>query len=340
MALRFPPGPPNWGLGYWTVRGIRRDILGSYARWQDKYGDIVYARMGPFHDYTIFHPDMVKEVLVTKAKCFQRMAWQRRVFRQWNGNSILLSKGDFWLRQRRLVQRAFQPKRFQHYGQAMVGCTRRMLDDWRTQAGQLQLDIVKTMTDLTINIIAKTMFDADVTGSARRIGEAVSILNGVAMYELMYPFRLPDWMPREYSRKKKWAIGYLDDLIRQTILQRRASGEDHGDLLSMLLLAVDEEGDGGGMTDEQVRDESMTLLLAGHDTTAAGLAWLWYVLAQNPKVQDRVQDELGHVLNGRDPTADVVPRLKYTEQVLMETLRMYPPAIGTLAPSSDSCVSP
>jgi cytochrome P450 len=311
---------------------MRADILGTYAGLRDKYGDIVYARLGPYQDYFIFHPDLVKEVLVTRAKCFHKMAWQRRVFEQWNGNSILLSEGDFWLRQRRLVQRAFHPRQFEHYGRVMVDCTQRMLADWGQQAagtGSVQLDLVKSMTDLTINIIARTMFDADVTGRARQIGEAVSILNDVAMYEMMHPIRLPDWVPREFVKKKKWAIGYLDATIRETIRQRRASAEDHGDLLATLLLAVDEEGDGSGMTDEQVRNESMTLLLAGHDTTAAGLAWLWYVLARYPDVQARVLDELHNELAGRDPTAADVPRLKYTELVLKETLRMYPPAIGT-----------
>lgn len=330
---RYPPGPSSWDFGFSKVRRIRRDLISFYNDMRQRYGDFVFMRMGTFRDYTVFHPDLVREVLVTKAKSFHKMAWQRRVFAQWNGNSILLGEGEFWRRQRRLVQPAFQTKRFGHYGQAMVACTQRLAADWdrALEDGGCELDIVKAMTDLTINIICKTMFDADVTGAARRLGQAVADLNDVAMYELMYPIRLPGWIPTPYQRRKRQAMGLLDSTIRQFIRERRATGADRGDLLSMLLLAVDEEGDGGSMTDEQVRDEAMTLLLAGHDTTAAGLSWLWYMLASHPEVEVRVLEEMNGVLDGRPPAAADVARLSYTESVIKETMRLYPPAIGTFA---------
>jgi cytochrome P450 len=334
MPTRKPPGPSCWwDLGYFKVRRVRRDPLAFYTRMRNTYGDIVYMRLGPFRDYTVFHPDLVKEVLVTKARQFHKMEWQRRVFAQWNGNSILLSEGDSWLRQRRLVQPAFHPRRFQRYGQDMVACTKRLAREWQhaTQQGGCEIDVVKAMTDLTINIICKTMFDADVAGAARQLGEAVAALNDVAMYEMMHPIRLPRWIPTPYQRRKRWAMSVLDSSVRSFIRERRVTGADHGDLLSMLLLAVDEEGDGGGMSDEQVRDEAMTLLLAGHDTTAAGLSWLWYVLARHPEVEARVLEELEEVLDSRPPTVADVPKLCYTERVIKETLRMYPPAIGTFA---------
>jgi cytochrome P450 len=306
------------------VRAIRRDPLGFYARLREQYGDFVYQRFGPFQDYTALHPDLVKEVLVTKAKHFHKMAWQREVFAQWNGNSVLLSEGDEWLRQRRMVQPAFAPRRFQNYGHAMVACTRHMLATWKGE-----VEIVQAMTDLTLTIIAKTMFDLDLTAEARQIGEAVGILNDVAMYEMMHPLRLPNWLPTAYNRQKRWAIGLLNQTIRDMIRARRASREDHGDLLSMLLLAVDEEGDGQAMDDEQVRSQAMTLLLAGHDTTAAGLAWVFYVLARYPAVQTRAVHELETVVGDRLPTAADVPQLAFAEMLIKETLRLYPPAIGT-----------
>jgi cytochrome P450 len=316
------------------VSRIRRDILGFYAEMQRKYGDMVYMRLGPYRDYTVFHPDLIRELLVTKARCFEKMPWQRRVFAQWNGNSILLSEGDFWLRQRRLVQPAFHPRRLQNYAAAMVNCTTRLLNGWQTalaERGQWQIDVVKAMTDLTIEIIAKTLFDADVAGAARQLGEAVSVLNDVAMYEIMYPIRLPDWVPRPYVRRKRWAIQVIDTTVRGLIRERRASGQDHGDLLSMLLLAVDQEGDGQGMTDEQVRNEAVTLLLAGHDTTAAALSWVFYLLAKHPEAAARVREEMGQVIGDRLPAGADVARLHYTERFLKETMRLYPPAIGVFA---------
>jgi cytochrome P450 len=148
---------------------------------------------------------------------------------------------------------------------------------------------------------------------------------------MSHAIRPPDWLPFAWQRRKRWAMKLLDDFICGIIRQRRASGEDRGDLLSMLLLAVDEEGEGGGMTDEQARSEAMTLLLAGHDTTAAGLTWIFYLLAQHPEVESRVIDELEQVLGGRPPTAADVPRLAYTERVIKEALRLYPPAIAVVA---------
>jgi cytochrome P450 len=296
-----------------------------------KYGDIVYMRLGPYRDYLVNHPDAIREVLVAKAKHFHKMTWQRKVLAQWNGNSILLSEGDFWLRQRRMVQPAFHPRRLEQYARQMVACTERLLDEWENHGGH-EVEITKAMTDLTIAIIAKTMFEADVTGSARVVGEAVAILSEVAIWEMMHPFRLPDWVPLPWQRRKRWAMRLLDETIRGIIRERRKnSGEDKGDLLSMLLLAIDSEGDGRGMTDQQARDEAMTLLLAGHDTTAAGLSWVWYLLARHPEVEARVRHELEEVVGERLPTAADVHRLKYTEMVIKETLRLYPPAVGVFA---------
>lgn len=334
MSNRYPPGPSDWLVGMTLVPRIRRDILGFYKEVQRKYGDIVHMHLGPFHDYTFFHPDQIREVLVTKAKSFHKMPWQRKVFAQWNGDSLLLTEGETWLRQRRLVQPAFAPKRLHNYAAAMVGCTTRFIDGWQAalrERGQLQLDVVKSMTDLTIEIIAKTMFDADVAGSARNLAEAVAVLNDVAMYEMMNWPRLPDWIPRQYSKRKRWAIRTLDETIWSLIRERRRTKEDHGDLLSMLLLAVDQEGDGQGFTDQQVRDQAVTLLLAGHDTTAAGMSWIWYALAKYGDVARRVQTELAEVVGDRLPTGTDVPKLKYTERFIKETLRLWPPAIGVFA---------
>jgi cytochrome P450 len=170
------------------------------------------------------------------------------------------------------------------------------------------------------------MFDAEISADASDLGRAVAILSEIATKEMSSPWILPDWLPLAGKRRKRWAMKRLDETVRRFIRERRASGADQGDLLSMLLLAVDEEGDGGRFTDEQVRDQCMTLLIAGHDTTAAGLTWLFYCLARHPQAAALVYQELDIVLGGRQPTLSDLPWLKYTERVIKETLRLYPPA--------------
>jgi cytochrome P450 len=184
------------------------------------------------------------------------------------------------------------------------------------------------MTDLTLEIIAKTMFDAEISAEASDLGRAVAILSEIAIKEMDSPWTFPDWLPLPNKRRKRWAMRRLDQTVRRFIDERRSSGLDKGDLLSMLLLAVDEEGDGGGFTDEQARDQSMTLLIAGHDTTAAGLTWLFYCLARHPRIATLVHQELDAVLGGREPEANDLAQLCYTERVVKETLRLYPPAIA------------
>jgi cytochrome P450 len=318
-------------FGLSQLRKMKQDVLGYYTELHRRYGDVVHLRFGPFHTYVFFHPDAVREVLVAKAKQFQRFPRPMQVLAQWNGNSVLISEGDEWLRQRRMVQPAFQPRRFGGYASCMVARARHRLDRWLKTietAGGIEIEIGKEMTDLTLEIIAKTMFDAEISAESSDLGRAVAILSEIAVEEMESPWTLPDWLPLPAKRRKRWAMQRLDETVRRLIRERRASGVDKGDLLSMLLLAVDEEGNGGGFTDEQVRDQSMTLLIAGHDTTAAGLTWLFYCLARHPQAAARVHQELDTVLGGREPTANDIARLCYTDRAVKETLRLYPPAIA------------
>jgi cytochrome P450 len=313
------------------MRKIKRDVLGYYTKLQRRYGDVVHLRFGPYHSYVFFHPDAVREILVSKAKQFCRFPRPMQVLAQWNGNSVLITEGDEWLRQRRMVQPAFHARRFEGYASSMLGLTRRRLDRWLNTietAGGIETEIGKEMTDLTLEIIAKTMFDAEISAESGDLERAVAILSEIAVKEMESPWTLPDWLPLPAKRRKRWAMQRLDKTVRRFIRERRASGLDRGDLLSMLLLAVDEEGDGGRFTDEQARDQAMTLLIAGHDTTAADLAWLFYCLARNPQIATLVHRELDAVLGDREPTAKDFPQLSYTERVVKETLRLYPPAIA------------
>jgi cytochrome P450 len=331
MQTQLPPGPRDWTFGISQLRQIRQDALGYYTELHRRYGDVAFLRFGPYPTYVFFHPEAVREVLVAKAKQFHRFPRPMQVLAQWNGNSVLTSEGDEWLRQRRLVQPAFHARRFERYADCMVARTRQRLDRWLKDidsADGMEAGIDKEMTDLTLEIIAKTMFDAELSAEASDLGRAVAILSEVAVQEMESPWSVPDWLPLPAKRRKRWAMRRLDETVRRFIRERRTSGEDRGDLLSMLLLAVDEDGDGGRFTDEQARDQCMTLLLAGHDTTAAGLIWLFYCLARQPQVAALVYQELDAVLGGREPTANDLPRLNYTERVIKETLRLYPPAFA------------
>ena len=190
------------------------------------------------------------------------------------------------------------------------------------------VDMSHEMTRLTLGIVAKTLFDADVESEADEIGEAMTCI--MQMFNLlMYPFaELLESLPLPQIRRYHRMHARLDATIYRFIEERRHSGEDRGDLLSMLLIAQDDEDGTGGMSDRQVRDEALTLFLAGHETTANALAWTWYLLSQHPEVEEKLHTELKNALHGRPPSFDDIPSLPYTEMVIAESIRLYPPAWG------------
>ncbi|MGD9723242.1 MAG: cytochrome P450 [Pirellulales bacterium] len=318
----YPPGPTGGFFGINLARRFRNDPLGFITEVGRTYGDLAYFRMGPVRAYFVNSPPLIREVLVTRNKSFRRPKWITGPLSKIDGNGLVLSDGDFWLRQRRLVQPAFNTRRFDGYAQVTVESTQRMLDRWR---GGMQFDLADEMTHLTLDIIARTLFGVDLGPQAAELGEAVRVISQTFVRETANPIQVPDWLPTAGKRRKRWAIKTLDTMIRGVIRERRASRADRGDLLSMLLLAVDEEGDGRGMNDEQARDEAVTLFNAGHDTTAAALAWIWYLVARHPEVEQRLVEEVDAVLGGRAGTYSDVARLPYTEMVVKESLRINPP---------------
>jgi cytochrome P450 len=236
------------------------------------------------------------------------------------GNGLLLSEGEFWRRQRKLIQPAFHQERIASYTEIMVGYTQRMLATWSD--GQ-KLDIHEAMMHLTLGIVAKTLFDADVSHEAEAVDAALSVLMGKFLRQAGMALLLPAWVPLPTSQILKRAVGRLDKVIYSIIEQRRASGQMSGDLLSAFLQVRDDEG--VGMNDRQLHDEIMTLFLAGHETTANVLSWTWFLLGQNPEVEEKLQEELTRVLGGTIPTPADLPRLIYTDAVLRESMRLYPP---------------
>jgi len=322
MGRQYPPGPRDRCFGLTLARRLTTRTLEMMTDLARNYGDLAYFRIGLYQVYSVNHPALVREVLVTKAKQFPKTARSTRLLSRFDGRGLAVSDGAFWLRQRRLVQPAFHTRRLGRYAEVVVEFTRSRMERWRPGA---IYNVADEMTHLAIDVMVKALFDVEVGGQVDQLRDAVGIFSEALFREISAPFVLPDWLPLPAKRRKRWAIQTVDTLIRDIIRARRAAREDRGDLLSMLLLAVDDAGKDAGMTDEQARDEAVTLFRSGHDTTAAGLAWVWYLLARHPEVEARLLREVDAVLQSRPATYADLPQLHYTEMVVKEALRLYPP---------------
>ena len=327
-VVEYPPGPRQ-SFPLSGMFAYRRGPLPFFQSLADRYGDISYFRLGPQPAFFFNHPDYIKEILVTNHQNFMKgLALQRA--KRLLGEGLLTSEAEFHRRQRRLAQPAFHRSRIASYANVMTGYASQTSQSW--QDGDT-LDISEEMMRLTLGIVGKTLFDADVVSDAHEVGEAMTVVMDlfntitVPFFDLLQKLPLPQFRRFDNAKLK------LDAIIYRLIEDRRRSGQDRGDLLSMLLLAQDSEGDGGQMTDLQLRDELMTIFLAGHETTANALTWTWYLLSQNPEVETKLHEEIDEVLAGRLPVFEDVGQLRYTEMVLAESMRLYPPAwaIGRMA---------
>ena len=315
---KLPPGPKGLPL-FGNVFEPRGDAIGYFTRCVGMYGDIVFLRFLGVPMCFINRPEYIESVLVTQHANFSKSK-DYRALRRVLGNGLLTSEGEFWRRQRKLVQPAFHQERIGAYAEVMVKFTERTLASWKD--GQ-PVDIHEAMMRLTLDIVAKTLFDTDVSHEAEDVASALHVLMGKFMRQAGFAFLLPSSIPIPTTRRLQQAVRQLDKVIYRIIRQRRAGGQNSGDLLSVLLQAQDDEG--VGMTDRQLHDEIMTLFLAGHETTANVLSWTWLLLGQNPQVEAKLIDELQSVLGGRAPTPADLPRLTYTDMVLKEAMRIYPP---------------
>ncbi len=317
---KAPNGEPLFG----HMRIFTRDTLGIAGE-SAQYGDIVEYQFGPFPFYVINHPDLVAEVMVRDANSYYKTSMIKLTMKRLVGEGLFTNDGESWKRQRKLTQPAFHTRRIANYADVMVDFAQRAMTDWRD--GET-LDIEHEMASLTMRIIAKTMFDSDLTGDDAEIEHAVKVALHTVDQRLNRLLPFPEWLPTPGNRRYKDAVNTLDVIIQRFIDQRRQSGEDRGDLLSMLMAAQDEES-GTGMSDRQLRDEAMTVFGAGHETTSVALTWTWYLLSQYPEVKEKLHDELETVLGGRAPTFADLPNLPYTEMVVKESMRLYPPAWAT-----------
>jgi cytochrome P450 len=321
ISPRLPPGPKgNFLLG--SIFEVSKDWLGFYQHCADEYGDVVRVRFAHVPVYLIVHPRDIESVLITNAANFTKSADYRALARVL-GNGLLTSEGDFWQRQRGLIQPAFHKQNIQAYASVMTGAAERMLNSWK-DGGERNLH--DDMMRVTLEIVGQCLYGAEVSGAAEQVGKAMEVVMQRfvtnASLALLFSFDIPVIFARRESR----AVQNLNEIIGGIIQQRRASHQRRGDLLDTLLHVRD--ADGKPMSDVQLRDEVMTLFLAGHETTAIALSWACYLIAQNPDVEAKLAEELRTVLGGHVPAPDDLPKLRYTEMVLKETLRLYPAVWG------------
>jgi cytochrome P450 len=302
------------------LRRIRRDPLAFFEELA-AVGDVVTVRIGPQRVYLVSHPELVRDVLVAHGRSFMKgraLQEAKRIL----GDGLLTSEGELHLRQRRLIQPLFHQERVAGFGADMVRAAERVSARWRHGT---EVEMVGEMTELTLAIVGRTLFDADVERDARDVGESLTVAMEMFDRFLTPGAALVERLPLPSTRRFRSAQRRLDSIIERMIDERLANPGGHGDLLTMLLEARDEDG-GGAMSRAQIRDEAMTIFLAGHETTSQALSWTWYLLAENPHAEGRLHAELDGVLAGCAPTAAHLERLPYTRAVVAESMRLYPPA--------------
>lgn len=317
----FPPGPK--GLPFaGSMFDYFKDMLGFLIRVKEEYGDIAYYKLGARKMYLLSNPEHIKDVLITHNRNFTKSRALQRA-KIVLGEGLLTNEGASHIKQRRIIQPIFHHKRIRGYGDTMAEYTRLRTERWEN--GEV-LDVHKEMMRLTLTIVAKTLFDADVESESEEIGK--SLTNLVTLFpRLLFPYsEYLDKLPLPGNKRCNDAIEHLDKIIYAMIEERRSKSNRREDLLTMLLEAQDEGSDGSTMSNKQLRDEALTLFLAGQESTANSLTWTFYIIAQNPEVENRVHEELVSVLNGRPPCLDNIGKLSYTQKVFKEALRLYPPA--------------
>ena len=320
MTAASIPGPRRRYPGEFALAVVRRPLqfLSALAR---DFGDVAAFNVGSQPIVLLSHPDQIRDVLVTHGRRFHKGRGLERA-KILLGDGLLTSEDALHLRQRRLVQPAFHRARIAAYGDTMADYARRRSARWTDGA---ELDVAAEMAAYTLAVVGKTLFDADIESEAHEIGDALTTAIATFNFTVLPWGELLLRLPLPISRRFRRARERLDATIYELIARRRAHGDDRGDLMSMLLLAHDTEGDGGGMSDVQLRDEAMTLLLAGHETTANALTWAWYLVSSAPDVEARLHAEVD-ALGDRSLGADDLARLPYTRAVLAESMRLYPPA--------------
>lgn len=324
----LPPGPR--GLPLLGSLKLLRDPLTALTRGREEHGDAVCFRAGPLRFISVANPDYAQHVLVKNHRNYIKSR-NYEGLRLVLGNGLVTSEGEHWRRQRKLAQPAFHRQRLAALADTMGQCVHERLDDWhaRTHAGAAEIDVHEEMMQLTLRIVGRTLFGADLGSDLGALGPAITTSLHKANEYAESLVRVPLWVPTPSNLRFGRAKRVLDGIVHEIIEQRRRSIQrgdaPREDLLGTLMAATDESGT-ERMSDQQLRDEVMTLFMAGHETIATAMSWTWMLLHQHPNVAARVRDEAHAVLGGRAPSFEDLPQLVYTGQVIDEVMRLYPPA--------------
>lgn len=317
------PGPSGLDM-LRQLRTIQRDPLAFLLQSATTYGNMVQFPMGNLAVFSVSDPAGVKHILQDNARNYTKDTIQFNTLAMITGDGLLTSDGDFWLRQRRMVQPAFHRQKVAAFGVHMVQTAERMLARWETLPDNTELDVDYEMMKLTLEIVGHTLFSVDLSNGASELVQAVLTALDYVVYRAQSPLALPLNIPTPRNQAVNRSLELLDKAIERLVVERRQLAEQPADLLSMLLEARTEADE--PMSQGQLRDEIITLLIAGHETVASALTWTWHLLAQNPLAEAELAQELARVLQGRLPRIEDLPNLPYTRAVFDEALRLYPPA--------------
>jgi cytochrome P450 len=323
-ALTLPslPGVPWLG----SLPDLQKNPLHVMARATLDYAPAVRLPLPIVESLVVSDPALVEHILVTHSRNYVKQTRGYDMLRKVLGNGLVTSEGEFWKRQRRIAQPAFHRERLVGFGDTMTRAATELVDGWTPG---VPFDAAEAFMRVTLRLVGETLLSSDVTSEASAVGRAITVALEHLIHRTLHPFGLPEWVPTPRNVRFHRALKALDDVVLGLIAERRRGGGPTGDLLAMLMEAKDPET-GEGMSDAQLRDEVMTIFLAGHETTANALAWTVVLLGRAPEVERRVVDELQAVLGGRAPTMADVPKLPYLGMVLKESMRLYPP-VWTLA---------
>jgi cytochrome P450 len=324
ITYTMPPGPPSrmWGANH--LRHIQHDFLSFISQLQRQYTDIAYLRVLNEEFVHVFHPDWVREVLVDQAHALIRWEHATEVFRMSMGQSVLVTEGSQWQRQRRMLQPGFTPKRVASYAYLMAQATHEALDPLTDQRC---VNIDALMTRVTLDVILRTLFGQHQVKDPQPVSDAIQTLSHFGLTQILRPFKWPLWLPVPSVWRARAAIHTLNTLIDQHIELQQTLAQDGGDdLLSMLRLARDPDHPEQGLSPQELHDQTMVMFQAGHETTATALTWWCGLIAQHPEVAQRIHHEVETVLQGQDPTPATLAQMPWLQASLKEAMRLYPPA--------------
>jgi cytochrome P450 len=325
-ALPLPPGPRGQPF-FGSIADYRRDLLGLYRRAALEYGDIVRIRFFGADTFAFSHPDHFKYILQDRNRNYRRNAFLNGIVRLFLGDSLFTTDGDDWLSRRRLMQPAFHRQRIAGFGGLMAEAAQTALREWDARPDGQRLELDQAMMALTLRVAGQALFSVDLHTEAAALGAAFTGMSEYLNYRMGSPFQPPAWVPTRGNRLYNRTRRTLDEKIYALIRARRASAEEHNDLLGMMMAARDADT-GETMSDVTLRNEVLVMMFAGHETTAAALTWAFSLLARHPEAEAKLHAELDTVLGGRAPSLADLPNLPYTRRVVDETLRLYPPAWG------------